>query len=133
MISVHTHQVTDAEDQAHREAFDDEFRFLRWVQDPDGQWFCVEGIKSLGVSGPVTLAALGSPIVQRLLDVVNKGLVRVQRASHEHEGFDVKVSRVVGRREDVVLDECFDVAAKGQARARTLVTQIATGAFSPKP
>jgi hypothetical protein len=129
----HTRSMTDAEGRDHREEQDDEFRFLRWVQDPEGCWFCVEGVKTFGVSGPVFLDAPDSnPMVRRLLNVVNKGLVRVQRPSRSHEGFHIEISRLDGRQEQLVFEESFDVAAKGRSRARTLALQINDGTFSPE-
>lgn len=113
------------------EQFDDEFRFLRWVRDPEGRLFCVEGVRTSGVSGPVWLAGPGGPLVQRLLSLVNKGLLRVQPPSRSHVGFDLEVSSVAGRRERVVLERSFDRVSEGRRRARALVSQIEDGTFSP--
>lgn len=129
----HTRHMMDAEGQTHREEQDDEFRFLRWVQDPEGRLFCVEGVKTFGVSGPVFLDAPGSsPMVQRLLHMINKGLVRVQRSSRSHEGFDIVISRVDGRQERLVFEESSYVASEGRSRAQTLASQIKDGTFSPE-
>lgn len=82
-------------------------------------------------SGPVFLSAPGRPLVQALLSVVNRGLVRVQRPAGSHEDFHIKICQVDGRREQFVSEKSFDAVAEGRRGARVLVSQIEDGTFNP--
>lgn len=109
---------------------DEEHRFVHWVEDPAGQLFCVQGVTSFGVSGPVSLAAPGrGALVRRLLAFVNKRLVGVQRP-RTHEGLHLEVTRIGGAGHETVLDEQFDDPEQGRQRADTLVARIEAGTFT---
>ncbi len=85
-----------------------EFRFVRWVEDPAGVSYCIEGVKSFGV-GVIVLPLWenAGARVQRILGVLNKGDVRMQRP-RTVERCHLEVTRFVGDRGEPVLDESLD-------------------------
>ena len=95
---------------------DEEHRFVRRAEDPDGRMFCIEGVTAFVVSGPVVF---GGPRLARLL-------ARVQRP-RTHPACHLEVSRE--NDDEVLLDESLDDMDEGRRRAEVLVAQIQAGAF----
>ena len=108
---------------------DDEYRFVRWVEDPGGVQHCVQGVKTFGVTGPAFLWAEGAVrLVQRVLVVLNKGLVRTQRP-RSFEGCHLRVFRMVADRHELAFDDEADDWEGGRRRAEQLAEEIRTGRF----
>ena len=108
---------------------DTEFRLVRWVEDPAGASFCIEAVKYTGAG--VIVLPLGErcgALVQRVLGLLNRGVVRAQRP-HQVQGCHLEITRFVSDRGELVLDESLDDMDAGRRRADTLAAEIQAGTF----
>jgi hypothetical protein len=110
---------------------DGEALFDRWVQDPAGTWFHIQGLNMSGVSGPVLIGpANGGPDGNVFWRAINAVLARVQRPGTV-ERCQLTVFRVGKKRERPVWGFMGDWHA-GQLEADGLVAEIRAGTFDPQ-
>ncbi|ROR90904.1 hypothetical protein EDD33_1753 [Nocardioides aurantiacus] len=111
--------------------FDGETQFDRWVQDPGGRWFHIQGLKTVAVSTPILIGpANGGPGANVFWRAVNAVLVRVQRPGTA-ERCQLTVFRVGKKRERPVWGFMGDWQ-EGQLEAGDLVAEIRAGTFDPQ-
>ncbi len=74
------------------EEIDEESRFVRWATSPEGVLYQIKGGTTFGVTVPLGLEAdSGGETLRRVLGILNRGLVRVQRSSTVESGAWVSV------------------------------------------
>jgi hypothetical protein len=107
---------------------DSETQLDRWVQDPAGTWFHIQGLKTSGVSTPISIGPANiGPDGNVFWRAVNAVLVRVQRPGTV-ERCQPTVFRVGKKRERPVWGSTGDWH-EGQLEANDLVDEIRAGTF----